>query len=309
MKGQTQARPAARSARRRPVVGAWLVAGFVVEVALAVVDIVSSNDVVFTTTFVLVPFALAILGHWKTTAVAGVLAVVLSIASGFWDSYAGSEDHVLRVTMVLTGSALAVGASWALGRAAEERRRMSVLAAVGRLTGAETLEAAVRGLNEALVPAVADRCWVDVLEPDGTMRGLWARTGGGRTLGEPARAGRVARAGPARAARAARARRPASPASPRRAGRPGRPARPGRAGRPGRPARPRRPARARHARGGRRAPRTPPRTGRARLTRPRARRRRRARARAAAPAYDADDLAFFAILAGRVSLVLANARL
>ena len=39
---------------------------------------------------------------------------------------------------------------------------MAVLAAVGRLSGAERVADAVAGLGEALVPAVADRCWVEV---------------------------------------------------------------------------------------------------------------------------------------------------
>jgi PAS domain S-box-containing protein len=39
---------------------------------------------------------------------------------------------------------------------------MEVLAAVGRLSGAETLADAVAGLGDALVPAVADHCWVQV---------------------------------------------------------------------------------------------------------------------------------------------------
>ncbi len=242
MESQVQARPAARSARRGPIVAVWVAVGLAVQAALTVLDVVSSDKVVFTTTFVLVPFALAIIGRWRVTAFAAALAVALSIASGFWDHYAFSDDHLLRITIVTAGGLLAVLAAWALGRAAEERRRMTVLAAVGRLSGAETLEAAVAGLEEALVPSVADRCWIDVDEPDGTMRRVLGE-------GEP---------------------RPVARDEPER-------------------------ARLFHGAGVTGAI-VPVASGRLGLE-------------TSHPAYDADDLAFFGILAGRVSLVLANARL
>ena len=122
-------------------------------------------------------------------------------------------------------------------RAAEQRARMAVLAAVGHLSGAERVEDAIDGLADALVPAVADVCWVDLDEPDGERRRLFEHPGD---------------APPPNAA-PARPRHGRDPAA-RRAGH----------------------ARPEHHRSG---------------------------------TYDADDQAFFEILAGRVALVLANARL
>ncbi len=54
---------------------------------------------------------------------------------------------------------------------------MSVLAAVGHLSGAERVEQAIEGITSALVPAVRDLCWVDVHEPDGQMRRLFEHPG------------------------------------------------------------------------------------------------------------------------------------
>src|SRR5829696_5364186 len=125
------------------------------QAALAAVDILAADEVVFTTTFVLAPSALAVAGHARATAAVGAIAIVLAIVSGYWNDYAGSTDHVLRVTIVAAGSVLATLAAWALERAAEQRARMSVLAAVGHLSGAEHVDTAVAGLAEALVPAAA----------------------------------------------------------------------------------------------------------------------------------------------------------
>ena len=55
----------------------------------------------------LVPFALAILGRWRVDRGRGVVALALAIASGCWDGFAGSDDHLLRVAIVAAGSVLA----------------------------------------------------------------------------------------------------------------------------------------------------------------------------------------------------------
>jgi PAS domain S-box-containing protein len=134
------------------------------EAALAAIDASVSDRVVLTSAFVLAPFALAVTGRWRDVALVAGAAFALALASGWWNDYAGSADHVMRMTIVAVGGALAVLAARALGRAGSDRARMAVLAAVGRLSGAERVEDAVKGLEAALVPAVADLCWVDAPE-------------------------------------------------------------------------------------------------------------------------------------------------
>jgi PAS domain S-box-containing protein len=143
------------------------------QAGLAVADIVSGDEVVFTTAFVLAPFALAVSGRTRATAALAALALALAIASGYWNHYEGSTDHFLRIAIVAAGGALATRAAAALEKAAEQRRRMAILAAVGRLSGAQTINDAIKGLAAALVPAVGEGCWVDLEEPDGESRRLF----------------------------------------------------------------------------------------------------------------------------------------
>ncbi|HET6549991.1 MAG TPA: SpoIIE family protein phosphatase [Solirubrobacter sp.] len=183
MAGHGKGRLAARTGARRPGIARWLALALALQAALAAVDLYVPNDVQFTSTYVLAPFALAVAGNTRATAGVALLAVALAIASGFWNDYAGSADHLLRVTIVTAGGGLATLAAWALERAAEQRARMAVLAAIGHLSGAETVDAAVEGLAEALVPAVGDTCWVDLEEADGQTRRLFEH--GGTQAPEP----------------------------------------------------------------------------------------------------------------------------
>lgn len=143
------------------------------QAGLAAIDIVSGDEVVFTTTFVLAPFAVAVSGRTRATAALATVALALAIASGYWNHYEGSTDHLLRIAIVGAGGTLATLAAMALEKAAEQRRRMAILASVGRLSGAQTINDAIKGIAEALVPAVADGCWVDLEEPDGATRRLF----------------------------------------------------------------------------------------------------------------------------------------
>jgi PAS domain S-box-containing protein len=134
------------------------------EAVLAVIDALVVDEVVFTSAYVLAPVGLAITGRWRQVAIAGAVAVALAIVSGWWNNYAGSTDHLMRIAIVATGSALATVAAAALGGASADRARMLVLAAVGRLNGTDELETALEGLKDALVPAVATSTWVDAPE-------------------------------------------------------------------------------------------------------------------------------------------------
>jgi PAS domain S-box-containing protein len=170
-------RRAARTGARRPSVARWLALALIYQAAIVAIDISSSDEVLFTSAFVLAPFGIAVAGNVRATALIGAISVGLAIASGFWNDYAGSADHLLRITIVTVGSILATLAANALERAAEQRAQMAVLAAVGRLGGASRMEDAVAGLAEALIPAAADMCWVDVHDPQGRPQRLFEHGG------------------------------------------------------------------------------------------------------------------------------------
>ena len=67
----------------------------------------------------------------------------------------------------------------ARGAAESERRQLELLADAARITdGAADIDEALRRLLALLVPAVADAAWVDVIDPDGTLRRLATRADG-----------------------------------------------------------------------------------------------------------------------------------
>jgi PAS domain S-box-containing protein len=160
--GLGTARFAARTGARRTGVARWVLLALAGLAALVALDTTTAENLIFTTAYVLPPFALAIAGNWRAVGALSVVAFSVAFASGWWNHYAGSDDHLLRLSIVCSGCLLAMFAAWALGRAADERARMAVLAAVGHLTGAESTEEVSRPLAEALVPAVADIAWVDL---------------------------------------------------------------------------------------------------------------------------------------------------
>lgn len=154
----------ARTGARRSGIARWFLLALVALAGITTADIATSENLIFTTAYVLPTFALAVAGNWRSVAVLSVIACLLGIASGWWNDYAGSNDHWLRLAILSSGCLLAIFAGWALGRAADERARMAVLAAVGHLSGAEHASDVSQPLAEALVPAVADIAWVDLGE-------------------------------------------------------------------------------------------------------------------------------------------------
>jgi PAS domain S-box-containing protein len=156
------ARFAARTGARRPGVARWLLLALAALAVLVALDTGTAESLIFTAAYVLPPFGLAVAGNWRAVGALSVVAFSLAFASGWWNDYAGTDDHLLRLSIVLSGCLLAMFAAWALGRAADDRARMAVLAAVGHLTGAERTKDVSLPLAEALVPAVADVAWVDL---------------------------------------------------------------------------------------------------------------------------------------------------
>ena len=163
----------------------WLVGGLVAEVALAAVDI-ATGEASFGRTWYLLPvLGMALGARSRDVALVGVFAFFLSLMSPVWHGSFGENAAVPLVT-VAAGAALAVFAARqreaavrARGNAETERRQLELLADAARITdGAADIDEALRRLLELLVPAVADAAWVDVIDPDGTMRRLATRAHG-----------------------------------------------------------------------------------------------------------------------------------
>jgi PAS domain S-box-containing protein len=152
----------ARTGARRPGIARWVLLALIALAGLAILDNITAEQLIFTASYVLPAFALAVTGNWRAVAAVSVVAFSLAVVSGWWNDYAGSDDHVLRLGILSSGCLLAIFAAWAVGRAADERARMAVLAAVGHLSGAEHVSDVTEPLAAALVPAVADVVWVDL---------------------------------------------------------------------------------------------------------------------------------------------------
>jgi PAS domain S-box-containing protein len=72
--------------------------------------------------FLLVSLAVALVAPWREVAVSAALATVLVVASGWWNDNLGSSAHVTRVVIVGVGGLLVVVAARARDAAADARR-------------------------------------------------------------------------------------------------------------------------------------------------------------------------------------------
>ena len=151
--------------RRRPVSG-WTALAVALDLVIAVVDGVAGNPKM-TGAFVVAPLALAIVERTRAVAAVAALSVALALASGVWNDFFGSLDHLGRVTIVAVGSVLAVLSAQA--------RRGAV-----RLSG--ELDA-TRARLDAILGAVAEAVTVH----DESGRTIYANDAAVRLLGASSR--------------------------------------------------------------------------------------------------------------------------
>jgi PAS domain S-box-containing protein len=156
------------------------------QAALAVLDIADVGFAVTGGMFLIVTLALALIAPWRAVAGSAALSVVIALAGGFWNHNVGSAAYFTRLVTVVLGGVLVVlaarardAAGVARREAEEERRQLELLAEVARPSGAVRLEEAVQPLAGILLPALGDCCWLDLYGPDGPRR-LLARALGPR---------------------------------------------------------------------------------------------------------------------------------
>jgi PAS domain S-box-containing protein len=111
-------------ARGRPHVAhaAWLLTALATLGALVLADVLTHEGVVFTTTYVIVPLALALVAPPRSVALVAALALTLALASGAWNGFFASADHVVRLTVVALGGVLAALSARARQAAVDARR-------------------------------------------------------------------------------------------------------------------------------------------------------------------------------------------
>jgi serine phosphatase RsbU (regulator of sigma subunit)/PAS domain-containing protein len=87
---------------------AGLALALALEGALVLVDVVTPGKVIFTSAYLIAPLALALVATPRIVAATGVLSIALAIASGQWNGFLFSSDHVLRCCIVALAALLAL---------------------------------------------------------------------------------------------------------------------------------------------------------------------------------------------------------
>jgi PAS domain S-box-containing protein len=142
-------------AERRLSFGLAALASVVLVGALAALD-AATGDVTFTSVFLIPPLALSLVASPRAVAWVAVLSLTVAALSALWNDYTAA-GHIVRVAIIAFASWLAVLAASARRAAVEARRRMELLAEVGRVADeAPGPEEAVRLLGDVLVPQLAD---------------------------------------------------------------------------------------------------------------------------------------------------------
>ena len=181
-------RPPRRSARDLDL--AVVALGVAVLAGIAAIDVALRNTVTLTPWVLIAPMFIATRGNERETAVIAVLAFLASIGLGAVNHTFGESIHVMHVALVVAGGSIAVLTARIRRRLDSERMRTAELLDRERAErlrqefasrASQLLEApqdAMSMLDEVAglaVPDMADLCIVDLLEPDGTLKGVAVR--------------------------------------------------------------------------------------------------------------------------------------
>ncbi len=115
--------------------------------------------------FVLVaPLLTTLFGTPREVAIVGAVSVFVVLLSATWHDNFGDAIYIYRVVLVSSVSLLALLATRDRMRAGRDRERFAILAAVAEIAdGTLSLTDTVEALNEIVVPAIADICIVDAM--------------------------------------------------------------------------------------------------------------------------------------------------
>lgn len=154
------------------------VSGAVLAVLVGLDILLTGDEAVITTSFVIAPFAAALLGAAWVTGLMGVAAVALAVAAGAWNGDFGAGDYLLRLAIVAAGSGFAVVAARARADAHLTMRRFQILDEVASIAdGSLALPATLERLTEVVVPELADICMIDTIA-HGTVDRVAVRAAG-----------------------------------------------------------------------------------------------------------------------------------
>jgi PAS domain S-box-containing protein len=150
--------------RSRP----WAAAAVAVLFALLALDLATGPDVIVVALYGVAPLVASFGTGWRTTAAVAVAALVFAAASReLIDEMDTANGVVFVVTVAVLGVLACVGAV-ARTRREAAAARARLLSEVGDLLAtADDPAARLPAVAAAAVPAVADRCTIDLTDPDG----------------------------------------------------------------------------------------------------------------------------------------------
>jgi PAS domain S-box-containing protein len=170
---------------------AVLALGIAVLAAIVAIDVALSNTVTLTPWVLIAPMFIATRGTVRETAIIAAVAFLASIGLGSLNGTFGEAIHISHMALVAAGGLLAVFTAGVRRRLDAERQRTSALLDRERAErvrqefasrASQLLEAPpdpMTMLDEVAglaVPDMADLCIIDLLEPDGTLKGVVVRS-------------------------------------------------------------------------------------------------------------------------------------
>ena len=150
---------------------AGLVPGLLLLIGLLTLDVTTGNESVLTVAFLLAPFLSAFAGGRWAAALAAVLALGLTAASGMWNHDFGDTDYWIRLFLVAFGGAFACFAAASEAEARRSMRRFQLLNDVAAVAdGSMPLARTLGAITEVVVPELADICMIDAIGDDRVER-------------------------------------------------------------------------------------------------------------------------------------------
>ena len=141
-----------------------LAPGIAIVVLLTVIDAVVVPSTAVIGIVVVAPLVAALFGGEREVVIVGVASLAAVALSATWHENFGEAVWIYRVGVVAVVTLLAALAARARRQASRDRERFAVLSAVANIAdGTLTLADTVAGLNDIVVPQVADICIVDTI--------------------------------------------------------------------------------------------------------------------------------------------------
>lgn len=152
--------------------------GLALTVMLTVIDLWAQPATAIVGLALVAPLLTALFSGPREVAVVGALAVVVVVLSALWRNNFGDDVYVYRILLVAASSVLAGLLARSHAQVGRDRKRFAVLSSLAEIAdGTRSLEETVEGLNDIVVPDVADICIVDAVSA-GEMRRLAVRVAG-----------------------------------------------------------------------------------------------------------------------------------